>query len=135
MHLNVVHQDWLQVLRKQGYKIVATCLRSDSLEPSAIPLNEKIALFFGTELEGLTDEAISSADYKLKIPIFGFTESYNISVSAAILLSYFTNHIKESGVDWKLSEPERIDLLLDWTSTSVRSSGLIIKKFLSTLPL
>lgn len=121
-------------LRNQGYRIVATCLHSDSVEPSAIPLDQKIALLFGTELEGLTQEAIASADYKLKIPIYGFTESYNISVSAAILLSHFTNRLKETTAGFKLTDEERLDLLLHWTATSVKSSGLIIKKFLKSLP-
>ncbi len=59
----------------------------------------KVALVFGTELTGLSDIAIDSADEYLRIPMYGFTESYNISVSAALCLFTLTQRLRKSNID------------------------------------
>ena len=111
----------LKALRKEHYRIIAT-----TLDEKAIPLQEfdlgagKCALFFGTELTGLTDPLLAGADGYLKIPIHGFTESFNISVSAAIILHQLTMKLHLSDVSWRLSKEEREELLLDWLKKSIR---------------
>ena len=91
----------------------------------------KVALFFGTEQNGLSDLMIENADEYLKIPMFGFTESFNISVSAAIIIHSLTNRLKNSNIDWKLSEKERDELKLAWLKQTIKSSDMLIKEFLS----
>ncbi len=114
-------------LKERGYRMVATTLNKE-----AVPLPEfdlhagKIALFFGTELTGLTDQMLEQADEYLQIPIFGFTESFNISVSAAIILNQLIQELHQSGLDWKLSEAEREEQLLDWLKKSVRGGEHMI---------
>ncbi len=54
-----------------------------------LPIDGKIALVFGTEMEGLSQQALDMADEYVKIPMYGFTESFNISVSAALSLFLF----------------------------------------------
>jgi tRNA (guanosine-2'-O-)-methyltransferase len=113
--------DAIMELRQKGYRIVATTVRDGS-----VPLEEfdvtkgKFALFFGTELTGLTDSMLEEADEYLMIPMRGFTESFNISVSAAIMLHHLTQSMYKSDVDWPLSEKEKDDLLVKWLRKSIK---------------
>jgi tRNA (guanosine-2'-O-)-methyltransferase len=118
-------------LRKAGYRIIAT-----SLSNKATPLNKfepaenRCAIFFGTELTGLTDTILEQADEHLKIPIYGFTDSYNISVSAAIILYDLIDRLHSSGIHWQLTESEKEEIMLQWLKKSIKRSDLLIKEFL-----
>ncbi len=95
-----------------------------------MPLDNKCALLFGTELSGLSDLAIANSDEFLRIPQFGFTESYNISVSAALVLFTLTNRLHQSGTCWRLNAEEIIDTKLEWARRTIKRSGLIEEQFL-----
>jgi len=116
----------IENLRNQGYKIVATTPHKNDFSLEQLPIDNKIALFFGTEQTGLSEDVIEHADYFMQIPMFGFTESYNISVSAAISMYELTKRIRQSSVNWYLSEEERVDILLEWFTRSIRMSDKII---------
>ena len=83
-------------LRERGYRIVATCPHRDDFTPDTLPLNQPVALVFGTEKLGLSDYVVENADMHVRIPMYGFTESYNISVSAALLMYTLTNRLHVS---------------------------------------
>lgn len=118
-------------LRKEGYKIIATSLSGKAKSLNEFDLGETpIALFFGTELTGLTDTVIDQADDHLKIPIYGFTDSYNISVSAAIILYDLVNRLHSSEISWQLTRTEKNKILLQWLKNSIKRSDLLIKEFL-----
>ena len=105
-----------QQLHEKGYKIVATCPHRDDFTPDTLPLDQPIALVFGTEKLGLSDYAVENADMHVRIPMYGFTESYNISVSAALLMYTLTNRLHTSSdINWHLTEEERNALRLVWT--------------------
>ncbi len=87
------------------------------------------AIFFGTEKDGLSEEVLNQADSYIKIPMVGFTESLNISVSAAIILQHITNELKQSEVDWKLTDEEFFDTQLLWTKNTIKSSDKIIERY------
>jgi tRNA (guanosine-2'-O-)-methyltransferase len=90
----------------------------------------KAALVFGTELTGISSIIEKEADEFLKIPMYGFTESLNISVSAAIILHHLTLRMRtEPGIDWKLNDDERDQALLLWLRKTIRQSHLLEKKF------
>ncbi len=116
-------------LRKQGYRIIATTPHTEDKNLDEIPLDGKMALVFGTELKGLSETAIQNADEYLRIPMYGFTESYNISVSAALTLFTLTEKLRKSEISWQLSEEEKLDILLEWTRRSIKRSELIEKEF------
>jgi len=65
--------------------------------------------------------------------MYGFTESFNISVSAGISLFYLTEKIRNSGLNWQLSEEEKLDLKLNWTRNVIKMSELIEKEFLAKM--
>jgi tRNA (guanosine-2'-O-)-methyltransferase len=94
-----------------------------------ISIEGKMAFIFGTEMRGLTDNAIQHADEYVRIPMVGFTESYNISVSAALILYTITQKIRNSELKWQLDEDERIEILLEWARRSINRSDLIEKAF------
>lgn len=101
-------------LRAQGYTIVAATPHEQDTLIDALPLDSKIAVVFGTERWGLSSYALENADKFVKIPLYGFTESFNISVSAAIALYELTQRLRQSSVSWRLSPDELIDLKLSW---------------------
>jgi tRNA (guanosine-2'-O-)-methyltransferase len=121
----------LQSLKKQGYRIVATTPHKDDHTPDSLPLEGKFALLFGTELQGLSEEAIGLADEFIRIPMVGFTESLNISVSAAILLHTLTSRLRASDVEWGLTAEEKTDLRIRWVAATIKKPDLLIREFLN----
>jgi tRNA (guanosine-2'-O-)-methyltransferase len=118
-------------LRKDGYRIIATSLSNKATSLNEFePSKNRSAIFFGTELTGLTETVLNQADEHLKIPIYGFTDSYNISVSAAIILYDLINRLHSSQISWQLNEPEKQEIMLQWLRKSIKRSDLLIKEFL-----
>lgn len=120
----------LSRLKEKGYQIVATTPHKNDLTPEMFPLEQKFALVFGTELLGLTPEALKLAEAFIRIPMVGFTESLNISVSAAILLHTLTGRLHGSGIDWRLSDAEATDTLISWASAMIKKPDLVIRNFM-----
>lgn len=118
----------IAALKKQDYKIVATSPHA-LMHLSEVPVDQKVVLFFGTELEGLTQQILHVADYHVKIPMFGFTESLNVSVSVALCLYDLTSRLRNSKLDWQLTQQEQEQLVFDWLKASVERSDLLEQKF------
>ncbi|HEY0977089.1 MAG TPA: RNA methyltransferase [Flavobacteriales bacterium] len=116
-------------LKEKGYLIVATSPRSDNVTPATIPLDRPLAFCFGTELTGLSDAMMEHADIGLRIPMYGFTESYNISVSAAITLYTVMERLRASDIDWRLDEEALLRLKLDWARKMVHSAQHLEERF------
>jgi len=125
--------DAFKKLRSQGYRIVATTPHKNDQTLETLPIHDKTALVFGTELNGLTDIAIENADEYLRIPMYGFTESYNISVSAAISLFTLTERMRKSNINWKLSEEEKEDILMEWSRQSIKFHEKMERSFFNSL--
>jgi tRNA (guanosine-2'-O-)-methyltransferase len=94
-------------------------------------VTQKSALFFGTEKEGLSEEVMSQADGFLKIPMVGFTESLNISVSAAIIIQDITTRLRQSEVNWKLTAVELFEKRLLWAKNSIKDIKRIEERYFS----
>ncbi|SHF89858.1 tRNA (guanosine-2'-O-)-methyltransferase [Arenibacter palladensis] len=124
--------DCIDTLRQKGYKIVATTPHGDNCSLTNFKLDGKTALFFGTERDGLSNEVLEKADSFLKIPMVGFTESLNISVSAAIILHTLTSQLRKENINWRLTEDEKLEKRLDWTKKSVRSLNDVLARFYGT---
>lgn len=129
IHRYTTSSEAISVLRAQGYKIVATSPHADSSLLTDFKLEAPIALFFGTEREGLSQEVMKEADMFLKIPMVGFTESLNISVSAAIILQDLTTKLRQSNLPWRLTDAEILEKRLEWTKKSIRSIEDILTRF------
>jgi len=119
-------------LREQGYRIVATTPHEHDVPLRDFNLKKgKSALLFGTEMRGLSREALDMSDEYLRIPMYGFTESFNISVSAAIILYQLKEKLMEEGIHCQLTPEEKMDLHFEWLKKSIKRSDLIIREFLS----
>lgn len=124
----------LDRLKQKGYRIVATTPHRDGHTPETLPLDQKTALIFGTELDGLTPVALGLADDFISIPMVGFTESLNISVSAAIFIRALTTRLRNPGIAWQLSRPEKDRILFNWLRQSIKASDLIIRGYAEKNP-
>ncbi len=119
----------LQKLKDEGFRIVATTPHKNDITIDQLPVDKKIALVFGTEVDGITQDVIDMADEFVKIPMYGFTESFNISVSAALCMYELTTRIRQTVPNCYLSETERTDIYLDWLMNSIDKSEEIVKRF------
>ncbi len=120
-------------LHAKGYTVIATLPDEKRTTIHDLPIDRKTAFLFGTELTGLSEEAVKYADGSALIPMYGFTESFNISNSVAIILSSFSERLRHSDVKWQLSEDEHRELYLEWLQKSLRDPEPMVKRFLSTL--
>ena len=84
---------------------------------------------FGTELTGLSDTVIAQADEFVKVPMYGFTESLNISVCAALVMYSVTRRLRESTLDWHLPEEQRDEVLFRWYRNAIKASDEILERF------
>lgn len=117
-------------LREKGYRIIATTPHTNDVNLEDFDIEKgKFVLFFGSEVPGLTKKILDNSDEFLKIPMHGFTESFNISVSAAVIMHHLIWKLHNSTINWQLSEDEKYIILTNWLSKSIRKSDLIIKEF------
>ena len=126
--------DCIDQLKEKGYSVYCTTPHENDFTPESLPLEQKFALVFGTELQGLSPVAMEKADGFVRIPMVGFTESLNISVSAAIFMHRLSWRIRGSTYNWKLSEEEKTSILLSWVAATVKRSDLIINDFIRHNP-
>ena len=122
-----------QQLKKKGYKILVTDPSPDGISIHEVPVDEKIALVMGNELNGTSDYALSQADMKVRIPMYGFTESMNISVSAAICLNTLVPKLHQSEIPWQLSFAEKDDIRLRWLRKMIKRPEIMEREFLKSI--
>ena len=120
----------IDTLREKGYQIVITSPHIDANYLQDFDVSKKSAIFFGTEKNGLSPEIMNQADAKIKIPMVGFTESLNISVSAAIVIQDLMNRLRQTSIDWKLTEEELLEKRIDWTRKSIKDIDFITERYL-----
>lgn len=122
-------KDCISKLRENGYQIIATTPHNDSTMLHEFDVTKKSAFFFGKENDGLSDTVMNAADGFLKIPMYGFTESLNISVSAAIILQSVVSRVKQSDVKWQLSDEEIPEIEMAWAKKTIKASEEIIERY------
>lgn len=111
-------------LRSDGYKVYATSLQETSRSIHDLDPKQKTAIVFGTESDGITKEAGDKADGFVHIPMNGFTESFNLSVSASICMTVLKSKLGE----WpQLSDDEKLELKANWYRKIVREADLILR--------
>ncbi|SHM60881.1 TrmH family RNA methyltransferase [Flavobacterium chilense] len=121
-------------LRNKGYQIIATTPHENDCMIQDFDITKPSALFFGTEKDGLSPEILEKADGFLKIPMVGFTESLNISVSAAIIIQNLTNRLRNSDIDWHLSDEEILEKRLVWAKNSIKDIKRIEARYYQENP-
>lgn len=121
----------IRKLKADGYRIIATSPHEHDVDLENFDLEKgKAAFIFGTERPGLTDLAMLEADEFMKIPMVGFTESLNVSVSVAVTLHHLTHKLRNHPeIDWHLNDQEKQKLMLHWLRLSIKRVDLLEEKF------
>lgn len=119
-----------QKIKDQGYKIVAVSLEKNAKFLPDYEITEPIALVFGTEMEGVSQEILDFADETLAIPMYGFTRSFNVSVAASICMYELKQKLIKSNIDYKLNEEKLMRMKIRWTVNSIKSGEQILAKYL-----
>ncbi len=96
-HYYTSSTDCLTQLKAEGFKIVATHLSKDSLSYMDLDYTQPLAVIFGNEAEGISEEALGVSDYKIRIPMVGMAQSLNLSVSVGIILYEAMKQRQEKG--------------------------------------
>ena len=124
--------DSLKEIKSRGYRILAVSPEKNATMLPDYEVKEPIALVFGTELEGVSDEILDFADETLAIPMFGFTKSFNVSVAAAICMYELKQKLMKSGIEYQLSDEKLLELKIRWAKNSIKSSEQILERFLGS---
>jgi len=120
-------------LRNNGYKILVADpaengISIDDLDVSA----SKMALVFGNELHGASEYSLQHGDARIRIPMFGFTESLNVSVSVAICIKTILGKLRYSATPIGLTAEEKDVIKLAWYRKMVKRSDVVEREFLRT---
>ena len=121
--------DAIAQLKNKGYRIVATSPHHKAVTPQTIDISLPIALFFGAEKHGISEELLQNADELLHIPMHGFTESFNLSVSAAMVLSALRTRLEASEVNWLLPKAAQTMLKIEWCERILNGGPQLAQKF------
>ena len=120
----------LNTLKSKGYQIIATSPHNNSSILHDFDISKKSAFVFGVEKTGVSDLVINNADGILKIPMVGFTESLNISVAAAIVLENLSYKLRNSTLDWALTNEEQKILYASWIEKTIKNVDEIKERFI-----
>lgn len=117
-------------LKEAGYRVIATSPHRQDTALEDLDLRTgKVAFLLGNELDGLSATAVEHSDEHLRIPIYGFVESFNISVAAAVVLHHTTLALRNSDLDWRLSDAEKEEILLEWIRNSTQRSEALEREY------
>jgi len=119
----------IDAVKNSGYQIIVTSPHIDSCFLQDFDVTKKTAFVFGVEKAGVSQQMMEQADGFLKIPMYGFTESLNVSVAAAIILQNVTERIKKSNLAWELTDLEKMEIKLNWLKKSIKNIDLIMQRY------
>ncbi|MCD8102341.1 MAG: RNA methyltransferase [Alistipes sp.] len=130
LHRNFRMEDAIADLRTRGYRIIATTPHEGDCPPEEFDIAAgPFAVVFGTEHEGVSDRVKEAADGYIRIPMWGFVESLNVSACAAIILYMLSKRLRESDIPWGLTDDEKRVLMFDWMMRSVKNAEMLLAKF------
>ena len=124
--------DTIKELKAEGYQIIATTPHNTDCNLFDIDVRkQKVALIFGSEVRGCSDQTLALADKRMKIPMYGFTESFNISVSVSLCLQHLTYKLRKADSDWKMTKNQQDKVMLQWLKNSIKASVEIEEEYLN----
>lgn len=126
---NAHHLTSIQKLKEKGYLIVATLPGKESFTPQNVSIEKPVAVCFGQESAGITDRLLKLSDVQLSIPMYGFTESFNISVAAGIVFFELSKRLRASNLNWHLTEQEKEELRWQWLEKSLDAIPYLLNRY------
>jgi tRNA (guanosine-2'-O-)-methyltransferase len=122
----------IQKLKTEGYQIIAATPHNTDCDLFNVDISkQKVALIFGAEVKGCSKQTLALADKKMKIPMYGFTESFNLSVSVSLCLQHLTFKLRKTASDWRMTEDEQNKTMLQWLRNSIKASAKIEDEYLN----
>jgi len=122
----------IRYLKDAGYRLIGATPDADRVvddDDLAVPT----AVVFGTEIDGLSDQTREALDGTFRIPLYGFSQSLNLSVAAATVLRTLTGTMRARGRDWRLSSEESADLRFAWYRRTIRESDVMVRRFIANM--
>ena len=120
----------IETLKQRGYRIIAMHPAPGGATLEQLDTGDKLALCFGSEEPGLSATLHTLADLTVSIPIHGFTQSYNLSVSAGISLYTLVTALKGSTAHWQLDAEDATDLYIKWLAQSTPTGAQLLESYL-----
>ena len=118
----VASEDCFKDLKERGKTIVATTLSATSYSYEDLDYSQDLAIIFGNEKDGVSEMAKEYADHHCLIPTVGFSQSFNISVAAALFAQKtFQKRIELFGQNGHLSEEQQETLLAHYLLRSIKN--------------
>ncbi|MEC8458852.1 MAG: RNA methyltransferase [Bacteroidota bacterium] len=111
--------EWVSRLKATGRKLYVTALDKNAVPLSQIDPTVSATICFGNEQEGASSEILSLADKTIYIPMKGFVESFNVSVSCGIVLHHLTLGMEEAGIPWGLDEEDALNTKINWALRTI----------------
>ena len=122
----------IKKLKAGGYQIIATTPHNTDYDLFDVDVSkQKVALIFGAEVKGCSEQTLALADKKMKIPMYGFTESFNLSVSVSLCLQHLTYKLRKAASDWRMTKDEQDKTMLQWLRNSIKASAKIEDEYLN----
>ncbi len=122
-------QKFFQNLKKQGFQIAVSSL-NQAISLPLLNLNSPTIFVFGNEKDGVSKDAQKLADVCFKIPMVGMSQSFNISVAAAITLSWARSQvIGQNPKQWPLTPTQKQRVRMAYYQRSLPYSGRLLKGF------
>jgi len=122
LHIHPTSAAAISALREEGYALYATALggKAPTIPVRDTPLDRPVCIVFGNERDGVSDEVLASVDGNVIVPMYGFVDSFNISVAFALTLHTLRDRLAAAGRSaGDLSPEERIHLLDRWVLSDV----------------
>lgn len=118
----------VQQLHARGFRVYATSpAATHSIDD--IDVSTPLAIAFGNEHAGLTDEAIAACDGNIRVPMYGFSESFNLSVTVGLAMSRLALRRREAiGAPGDLPEARRRHLRARWFALKIRGAIGVLER-------
>ena len=120
----------LRKLKSDGYRIIATTPHNNGVTPADFDIGAgPFAILLGTEHAGVSREFTDVADGFIRIPMYGFVDSLNVSACAAIVLYNLSDRLRNSDIPWSLNSEISTELLFRWLMGTIKDSRQILERF------
>ena len=116
-------------IKAKGYELWAAMPAQDAVSLYDMPLEKPVCLVFGNEVHGITPELEKACDGRFTIPMKGYVESFNVSVSLGICLGVLDYRLKNQ--EHNLSESEQLQLKIKWAMETLPGGASIVEHYLS----
>lgn len=109
-----------RTLKGEGVRLYATNLDPESIDYREVDWTQPSAVVFGNEHRGCTQEVIDLADASVLIPMQGMAQSFNVSVSAGIVLAEAFRQRSDAGLYAAPWDSTREAMLTEWVDREIR---------------